>query len=382
MEIIKFEPQQLQQLPEVLTQNELSRSNAIAVVRPVIDKLKSIDLTTVDAQEMENNDAVLNDYQARLSVTVETMEGRRKPYTKMFDEVKKCFTSKEIEVNAILYEVKDLRNKWNAEKDRRNRAVEEEKDRQLARLQEVVDIKAQVKETLYERFYARLSKEILTMNEIFNSFAVISLKGFEGFELSPFNFDYFTTGFPIIAGKHLNALECAPIAGSVFDEHKETLCKEWTEKLQAENARLIELVPSRINELQSGKDDSAKRLEEKKESLSADLYNVISGIESEADTEKLNASFDVAANATPVVALSKGTTKKQKYNPTTHKAYAAIIQYWVSKQMSLMTVEELSKKLSFMVTAANKALNEGTRLEADGLNVEDDYSTRTSKKTA
>jgi hypothetical protein len=50
--------------------------------------------------------------------------------------------------------------------------------------------------------------------------------------------------------------------------------------------------------------------------------------------------------------------------------------------MSSMTLQELQTKLSFMRTAADKALNEGTVIEADGLEVVEDYSTRASRKTA
>jgi hypothetical protein len=51
--------------------------------------------------------------------------------------------------------------------------------------------------------------------------------------------------------------------------------------------------------------------------------------------------------------------------------------------MNKLTIEELSKKLSFMVTAANEDLNKDITLEADGLTVEEDYTTRsTRRKTA
>jgi len=55
----------------------------------------------------------------------------------------------------------------------------------------------------------------------------------------------------------------------------------------------------------------------------------------------------------------------------------AIIQYWVVNHMNMMTVEELTKKFSFMLTAANKDLGKGTTIE--GVPTVQDFSTRTTK---
>lgn len=92
---------------------------------------------------------------------------------------------------------------------------------------------------------------------------------------------------------------------------------------------------------------------------------------------KLNAAFE-SIPAEPVISLASGTSVKKKYVINSHTDYTLVMTFWVGHNMHLLTPDELSKKLSFMVTAANKALNDGVII--NGLSVEDDYSTRTNKK--
>ena len=109
--------------------------------------------------------------------------------------------------------------------------------------------------------------------------------------------------------------------------------------------------------------------------LDAQAINMQQAATATAEMDKLNNLYETTA-AQPAIALSKGTTVKKKYNPTTHQAMVAIISRWVAKDMGLLTMEELTKKLSFMITAANRALNIGETLVAEGLFIEEDMTVR------
>jgi hypothetical protein len=57
-------------------------------------------------------------------------KGRRKPVTSKLDAIKKFFTTEENEVNALLDQVKEIRNNWNKEKVRRQQLAEQQQQDQ------------------------------------------------------------------------------------------------------------------------------------------------------------------------------------------------------------------------------------------------------------
>jgi hypothetical protein len=130
--------------------------------------------------------------------------------------------------------------------------------------------------------------------------------------------------------------------------------------------------------------EATQRIEAERQQVAASVKAEVEerkdAIEQTAQIDQVNAAFDVASKATPATEIAKGTVVKQKYQAKSHKGHVAIIQWWVANCMNLMTLEELQTKLSFMRTAADKSLNEGKgRIEADGLEVVEDYSTRTTR---
>lgn len=388
MEIQIYNPADLQTLPDILKQNQLSKSNAANAVNKFLSGLPT-DLTSADILVMESNDVVLNDFQAKLSVTIETMEGRRKPLTAKLDAIKKFFTAEENEVNALLDQVKEIRDNWNKEKVRRSVLAQQNADNEINKMREFVEINAQIKKTIYERFLTAVAFATETLYTSFDLQTIDFLPVFEQnlTAYTPFLNDerYFTLfdAFPVPTSKYYTNAEVLALVQVQRDEMKEGLQREWVIKLTAERDRILELIPSRKKELQAGADNSKQRDEERAQQLLNDRLSAELLIEQELEVNKINATFDAAAKATPVVGLTKGTVVKKKYAATTHKAFVAIVQFWVTNKMNKLTIEELSKKLSFMVTAANEDINKVT-LEADGLTVEEDYTTRSTKikKTA
>lgn len=376
-EIQIYNPADLQTLPDAYKQNQLSKSNAKNAVTKLLSGLPT-DLTSVDLSLMEGHDVLLNDFQAKLSVTIETMEGRRKPMTAKLDAIKKFFTTEENEVTALLDQVKEIRNNWNKEKMRRSALAQTEAAVQVERMREFVEINAQIKKTIYERFLNAVCKVTETLYAEFNLVALEFLPAFESnlTQYAPFLNDerYFTLfdAFPVPTSKYYSFTEVTALVQVMRDEIKSDLQNEWVTKLTEVRDRILELIPSRARNI---------AVEVKPEVV--DVKKELEAIDNQADVDKINATFDAAAKATPVVGLTKGTVVKKKYSATTHKAFVAIVQYWVTNKMNKLTIEELGKKLSFMVTAANEDIDK-TTLEADGLTVEEDYTTRSTKvkKTA
>lgn len=376
MDVQIYNPADLQTLPDVLKQNQLSKSNAANAVTKFLSGLPT-DLTTVDLSLMESNDVLLNDFQAKLSVTIETMEGRRKPLTAKLDAIKKFFTTEENEVNALLDQVKDIRNNWNKEKMRRSALAQQKAEIEIERMKEFVEINAQIKRTIYERFLnagSDLQGELYRqLNEATLDFLPVLELNFSKYEPVLTDERYFTLfdALPAPVSKHYTNAEVIALVQVMRDEMKADLQNEWVTKLTEVRDRILELIPSRARNI---------AVEVKLDVV--DVKKELEAIDNQAEVDKINATFDAAAKATPVVGLTKGTVVKKKYAATTHKAFVAIVQYWVTNKMNKLTIEELSKKLSFMVTAANEDIDKIT-LEADGLTIEEDYTTRsTRRKTA
>jgi hypothetical protein len=388
---------ELAKLPEVLTANASLADRAVLKVRSEIEPLKNIDLTTVDALVMEQNDQKLNDLQVKLKESYTIMNDRRKPYTQRMDEIKSMFTAEEKKIIDIGSEVKAIRDNWNKEKARRTQILEDEKKRKAEKAQALIDCKASIVKHFNDVSADTIVKLIYRMYDKFHSFDIPGLKAYEPQlknwkpDLDIETWNAWCGSFKIdTVSPLLTSEEFNQVFIEVGESEGPKLKSLYTNRLIEERDKLLETFPSRIRELEKISTDadaakiSEQRLQKEREDMAAKLeqekMDREQAIQTEAEAESLNTSFEIASEATPVVGMSKGTVVKKKYQAKNHKAHVAIVQWWVQNCMSKMTLDELQKKLSFMRTAADKALNEGTTIEADGLEVVEDYSTRATRE--
>lgn len=386
---------QLAQLPDVLTANASLADRAVATVRGQIEPLKSLDLMNLDIESIEASDATLNSLQGRLKDAYTMMNDRRKPYTQRMDEVKAMFTSEEKKVVEIGNEVKAIRDGIAREKARRIQVAEQEKAAKLEKQQAQIEARSLVVRMLNDRMADIIVKTIYKMHDAFNAKPATELDAY-GATLGKWTPTLTTaTWQEVCAGignpkpQHIISEQFAKVFAEVTESEGPALEKLYVTRLTKERDDLVESIPSRKMELEriAGDAEAAKqaaeRLAAEREALKAqaeqDKADRAAAIESAAQVDQVNAAFDIASEATPVVGMSKGTVVKRKYVVGSHKAWAAIMQQWVAKEMAGYTLDELNKKLSFMLTAANKRLNDGEELKADGLRTEEDYSTRATR---
>lgn len=385
----------LKNLPDTLMQNQGLADRAVKSVSEVIAPIKAIDLTTIDAETMEAHDTTLAGLQTRLKDAYTLMNGDRAPFTKLFDEIKSRFTAEEKKVVSIGEEVKSIRDGWQKEKARRNQLAAQETAIKLEKQQALIDAKTYFAKFIIDKFATAAVHTIQRMHSKFYSLSeteldayASQLKGWSGV-LDNDTWNTFLTGMINPKPQLLTGEQMQVLLNEVVVEQRPKLSAEWKERMVSERDGLIELVPSRKMELEriandeaaakEAEDRIAEEQKEREAKMKQDALSMVSATETNAEVEKVNASFDAAANGGNVVSLAKGTSVKKKYQPKSHKAHVAIIQWWVTNCMPKMTLEELQTKLSFMRTAADKALNEGLVLEAEGLEVVDDYSTRTTR---
>jgi hypothetical protein len=389
----------LSNLPDTLVANSSLAERAVAKVRADLTDLTPGDITTVAVDVMENNDAQLAGLQSKLKESYNLMNERRSPFTRLFTEITSKFTAEEKKVVEIGNEVKSLRDSWQREKARRNAIVQEEAAKELEKKQALIDAKTYIAKCIIDKFSTHAVGAIRRMHEKFYAQGAKELEAYSTAlgKWSPVldapTWDSFTQLIANSKPQLITPEQHAELLREVCADQRPKLEKEWIESMTHERDGLIELVPSRKMELERIAGDAeakrqaderiAQEAAEREAQAKRDAKDKAQALEQAASVDSLNASFDVAAQSTPVVGMAKGTVVKKKYQPKSHKAHVAIIQWWVKERMSSMTLEELQTKLSFMRTAADKALNEGTVIEADGLEVVEDYSTRaSSKKTA
>lgn len=385
---------ELTNLPQVYLQNRSLADRAIAKVKEALEQIKAIDLTTASVDVMEAHDATLSDLQVKLRDSYKIMQDRRKPYTQRMDEIKALFTGSEGDVEVIGKEVKGLRDNWQKEKARRARIEEEKRQAELQKKQEEIDMRTYAKNCLFNAYAAALQDVFTRMNNAFNGQHARSLDAY-GEKLKAYvpvlDADTYGRMLPKANAKpqFYTMGEAQAIYEQVAREERPALAADYTSRITAERDRLIELIPSRKRELERIAGDATaaaeaearmkQEAEERQRQLEQEAADRKAAAESAAEVESMNAAFDTASEATPVMQVAKGTVVKKKYEAKTHAAWVAIIQSWVANDMNKMTIEELGKKLSFMKTAAEKRLNEGVELKAAGLEVEEDYSTRATR---
>ncbi|OJV51631.1 MAG: hypothetical protein BGO31_00055 [Bacteroidetes bacterium 43-16] len=373
----------LETLPEVLTQNQELTSRAIAAMQAII--LPS-DLSALDVISGDGVESQVNDLRSRAKQAIDMNKERRMPITRKMDEIKSMFTAAE---NAIDTEAKRLvtwSNAWAAEKHLRVKKAQEESAAKVALENAKVDFAFRIQQDMDRIYTGALA---VTLEFISKDFYKQGTQA----ELVAFMQTITTDRYPLIEFNvqpinppALPVEELNQIFYKTYNETLPLLSNAYTEKIKQEAERYTALIPGRVAELAtiaadaSAAEAAAARIQEEQNSIAQSIVlesaQNIEAFEAKANTEKLGNSFAEAAIA-PTVEQTKGTVHKQKYAPKSHKEILPIIQWWITNQMSLMTVDDALKKFSFMFTAANKELNKGTVIE--GVPTEDDFSTRAMK---
>jgi hypothetical protein len=363
-------------------------------------ELQPIDFTKLTPEQLAKYDERLLNTILVIGGAFTRIEGQRKAGTAILDEVKQYTMIPEKTIGALPGSFKSYRDKIAAEVSRRNAIAAQEQAKELDKKQALIDARTYIARCIIDRFTAHAVDAIKRMHAKFYEQGAKQLEAYAG-ALSKWSpvldaptWASFLEGVGNPKPQLITPEQLAAIRAEVETEQRPKLEKEWSESMTRERDGLVELVPSRKMELEriAQQGDQAKKeaderiareAQEREAQAKRDAEDKAQALEQAASVDSLNASFDVAAQSAPVVGMAKGTVVKKKYQPKSHKAHVAIIQWWVKERMSSMTLEELQTKLSFMRTAADKALNEGTVIEADGLEVVEDYSTRaSSKKTA
>lgn len=377
----------VQSIANTLIHNKNMALRAVTAITQLQQQLPQPE--TIKDVEIQKVDDTLNEYIVRGKESIKVMNEKRSQITKRFDEIKKEFTAAEKQVSDCVDKLVGYRNSLNLVVLKRQEERQREQERKLAYENAKQKYIAAVVRTINSYHHAQLKDSIDALYVAFYNQTLETIQEWgktmrawlpmwQPFAYTP----------PLVNG--LSQEDAAILKAQVEQECYNNAKLAFEEKMIEEKEKILAMIPGRIQELQQAAIDkqayeqSQARIEEEKklrdEKMLAEQQENLRRIEQEKEQAKMNTLFDSALDAKPVVQTAKGSSILKAYKATTHKAIIAIIQYWVSNHAHLLTVEELTKKFSFMFTAANKALNdEGKKIEAEGLIVIDEIVTRATR---
>lgn len=387
---------QLVELPNILNQNKTSALNCVTACRSVIDTIKEMDISTLTPEQLKMHSDKIAQYRAKTAKTLETMNERRSPYTKFFDSVKSLFTTEEKSVSGVLDEMKSCDDNMQRAIANHNKLEQDRQAAIIAKNTEGIDIIKYINANLVNNVRAHAAT--LTSRMMNKFYSLTSGAQIDEFVKTITNYQ------PAIDDATWNALckngdatykyhtpdEVAAIYTSTCTAMRNEYCETAISIVSDCKNKILNDAESRKAELIRIATDANAKLEadarikqeqaDREASQKRDAADAAARLDAQAEADKTNKVFDVMSESTPVHSIASGTVVKKKYVPASHAAFMAIMQSWITHDMPALTIEELETKLKFMLTAANKRLNTtGEKLEAKGLTVEEDFSTRTRR---
>lgn len=373
----------LTELPQQVQQNKELADRAISAIEEKIKSLPSPDkLPEMDVLMGDKIEEEVNDLRRRGKEAEKINKERRMSYTRTFDEVKKVFISFEKGIMEKVEVLDQYSNAWNSEKLRRQREEEEKRAKKQEYENAKIDFSAHLMRQM-ELHFSFIRKEVIDrLNTEFYSCSAEQLEEYRDY-LRNYIPNYPMEPYKFNAHPMLSNGDMIEIKRIAEETHIPIISSAFTTEIKEETERLISLIPARKNELKRiandleaakeaekriAKEKKEREEEEKKRAEERDRQR-----EQEANLEKMNKTLENEAVA-PAVELTKGTSVKLKYDVKNHKQMLLVIQWWVENELHLLTIPDMLKRLSFMRTAASRALNKGERIE--GVPTIEDVRTR------
>lgn len=395
-EVIKIDDAnfgELIQMPKIFEKNKMRVETAEVYTAQTLALVEGIDLTQVDGLEMEAKMAPIRELLDLLADAEREINAERKPHTQKMDDIKKLFTGLENRLGGLTEKAKAKVNAWEGEKYRRQQTAQKETQRLADKAEEKVRIKSRFIQSLNDGYTRAILAEILGMNKAFNSKTADELPTYGEALLNwtpemeeEFVAEVIRAALPPAA--HHDTNEITAIRHEATVEVVGGLRDQWRSRVSEDKQRLVDLIPSRITELQeaAANQDAADAMKQRETDEAAQLTQQVTQegsamqevAESNQQTEALTAVANVAVQATPVVRMASGSSVKKKYKVSTHAGMVALLQSYVKNDLAKLTPDEVNTKFSFIRTACDKRLNQANpeEIKAAGLEVVEDITTR------
>jgi hypothetical protein len=383
----------------ILTANETFGEKAVKGAQRLLD--------TIEAEGMSDDlDAAVNEWQVKAKQAITIMNNRRSPITQIMTKMAKFFTEIEGKIDpakpdSVYSQLQVKRNAYAKKKAEEQKAKEQEILRNQNVAKEKISFKAEV-ETHIRRIYGQ---KLLTFKQhavkIYDSLT-IETEGavIEGLKAIKINYpveDFNKIEPEAAVPFYLNLEGRVKIVVEVRDSLYTELSANFRENMEAERDRLLDIVPSRINELKAiakagaeqkaemeaaaekrRKDNELKQQQEAAEQAEKDKATIAATTQMETATSL----FDTAAQLAEVKEESATKVRQgYKINVLNVAGVGAMYMFWFEKQGLKLTVEEALKKTGNQQKAfcEKHAHTTGEMIESIHLQYEEDYKAVASK---
>lgn len=350
-------------------------------------------------------DAQIASYIKKASATKKAMTERRKGVTQVFDLVKSGFTKMESLLDSkseesIIYKLQKKRDEYAAFKVEQQRKAEEERQRlariEAAKIQLHDDVISICNQIVNEKTSEALDK-------LTNSFKLLTLDNIEAVKK-----EIYSVHTEIVIGTYLKDRkpsyspeipeeDARKIMNGAYKEVADSLAKSYGDSVTSARQDILDTFDSKIAELQEQKRLADERLEAERKAKEA--KDAAEKAEAEArakaaaeEQKKREAELKAAEEAAERERQAKALEEQKKHEeeerirkaqaqsqslfdqtPTVSapvkvkvshhievdsiEGFLAIIQMWWTHEGSKMPLEDLAKKLGFMVKACEKLKN-------------------------
>lgn len=350
-------------------------------------------------------DAQIASFIKKASATKKAMNERRKGVTQVFDLVKSGFTKMEGFLDSkseesIVYKLQKKRDEYASHKIELQRKEEEERKRKARIEAEKIQLHDDVISICNQIVNEKTSEALDRLSE---KFRLMTLDNAEVVKKEIFEFSteiklgtYLAERKPSVP-QELDPEEARKIMNAAYHEVNNQLTNSYADSVSSAKQDILDTFDSKIAELQEQKrleeerkeaerkakeakdaaekkaaEEAAKKAEEEKRKREEELKAAEKAAEEERqkkaeeekkkreEEEKLrkaNAQTQNLFDQTPSVAAPVKAKVSHHIEIDAPEGFLAIIQMWWTHEGSNMTLEELNKKLGFMVKTCEKLKN-------------------------
>ena len=375
-EVAVFEPQNMQMMGEIAIdsykRNNTSHANTIKRGQELLDRIKVEGMT-------DELDKDLAEYIRLVGITVKKMNSRRSPVTKMFDMVRKAYTSFENGIDpskagTIPYQIQQHRNAFakkkheEAERRRREEAARQAKENAKVRY------RAEVEDDYVKQFNALVNKSI---NELTDMDKLLTL---DNYEIIYDGVKEYICELPetwcqtVISGAYrpseLTPEECRAIQANVMAGLVTRFKEQFPFEVQSTRDDILDRLPSKKKELERIAKASAEEAAKIKADMEAKEREEAARKEAERKEREKQEATAAQLSAQkqemddlfglPVAAPASYQPKtqvKKKVVVETADDIMKVVAFWWSQVGCTLTMEELCKEFKKQITYANTAAN-------------------------
>ena len=253
-EIILASLEEFKKGPEILRINEDRKSKAIIVGNDILNKIQENGMD-------DELDTRANNFLANCSKAGKEMKEFRAPVTQIMDQLKKMYTEVENDLDAskggtVPYKIQKERNAYAEKKANEKRERERLAALELAKKQELIDLKADATKQLFAHVNNYIAQRKTKYLQSFNAFTLEDIEQ-RGQILKnlvvKYDVEHFNSFQADLQSANYNSQDFAQIRSEVMLASGENLSNMYIIQMRQFVADLIEKLPSKLAELQEAK---------------------------------------------------------------------------------------------------------------------------------